>query len=191
MMLMKTVRRFKSATLAATLLAIALLGGGTALAQEIVVQGNGRVDTETVRSYVTGSGSLEEARRNMLQSGMFSDVRLSRQGSRIVVSVREAVTINRVVVEGNKKINRDALEADLQTKARRPFSQATVDADIARLRDIYTRIGRAAAKVSARRSTCRTGASTSCSPSRRVGRRASPRSTSLVTRRSHPRACAT
>jgi outer membrane protein insertion porin family len=150
MMLMKTVRRFKSATLAATLLAVALLGGGTALAQEIVVQGNGRVDTETVRSYVTGSGSLEEARRNMLQSGMFSDVRLSRQGGRIVVSVREAVTINRVVVEGNKKINRDALETDLQTKARRPFSQATVDADIARLRDIYTRIGRAAAKVTAR-----------------------------------------
>ncbi len=93
MMLMKTVRRLKSATLAATLLAMALLGGGPALAQEIVIQGNGRVDAETVRSYVTGSGSLEEARRNMMQSGMFSDVRLSRQGSRIVVSVRETMTL--------------------------------------------------------------------------------------------------
>ena len=151
MMLMKTVRRFTSASLAAAVLAVGLLsGGGAALAQEIVVQGNGRVDTETVRSYVTGSGSLEEARRNMIQSGMFSDVRLSRQGNRIVVNVREATTINRVVVEGNKKINRDALEGDLQTKARRPFNQATVDADVARLREIYSRIGRSAAKVSAR-----------------------------------------
>ncbi|NNM72493.1 outer membrane protein assembly factor BamA [Enterovirga aerilata] len=150
MMLMKTVRRFKSASLAAAVLAMAVLGGGVAFAQEIVVQGNGRVDAETVRSYVTGSGSLEEARRNMIQSGMFSDVRLSRQGNRIVVNVREAVTVNRVVVEGNRKLNKDALEGDLQTKARRPFNQATVDADVARLKEIYARIGRAAAKVSAR-----------------------------------------
>jgi outer membrane protein insertion porin family len=150
MMLMKMVRQFKSASLAAAVLAASVLSGGVAFAQEIVVQGNGRVDTETVRSYVNGSGSLEEARRNMIQSGMFSDVRLSRQGNRIIVNVREATTINRVVVEGNKKINKDALEADLQTKARRPFNQATVDADVARLRDVYSRIGRSAAKVSAR-----------------------------------------
>ena len=151
MMLMKTVRRLKSASLGLAVLAAALFGGaGLASAQEIVVQGNGRVDVETVRSYVTGSGSLEEARRNMIQTGMFSDVRLSRQGNRIVVTVRENTTINRVVVEGNKKFNRDALEPELQTKARRPFSQATVDADVARMKDLYGRIGRSAAKVSAR-----------------------------------------
>ncbi|MGA0593466.1 outer membrane protein assembly factor BamA [Enterovirga sp. CN4-39] len=151
MMLMKTVRRFKSASLAAAVLAVALLsGGGVALAQEIVVQGNGRVDAETVRSYVTGSGSLEEARRNMLQTGMFSDVRLSRQGNRIIVNVRENTTVNRVVIEGSKRFQRDAIENELQTKARRPFNQATVDADVARLRELYARVGRAAAKVSAR-----------------------------------------
>ena len=83
MMVMKTIRRLSPATLSAALLAAALLmAPSTASAQEIVVQGNGRIDTETVRSYVTGSGSLEEARRNMLQTGLFSDVRLSRQGNR-------------------------------------------------------------------------------------------------------------
>ncbi|MFX9984465.1 hypothetical protein ABTP60_18795, partial [Acinetobacter baumannii] len=66
-----------------------------------MIQGNTRVDPETVRSYVNGSGSLEEARRNMIQSGMFSDVRLSRHGNRIIVNVRDTVTINRVVIEGN------------------------------------------------------------------------------------------
>ncbi|MDB5557631.1 MAG: rane protein, partial [Enterovirga sp.] len=150
MMLMKTVRRFTSASPAVAVAAASLLGGGAAFAQEIVIQGNSRVDPETVRSYVTGSGSLEEARRNMIQSGMFSDVRLSRQGNRIIVNIREATTINRVVFEGNKKLNRDALENDLQTKARAPYSQATVDSDVARLREIYSRMGRSAAKVSAR-----------------------------------------
>ncbi|MDB5511334.1 MAG: rane protein [Enterovirga sp.] len=151
MMLMKTVQRLWSALAAAALGgAVVMAFSGAASAQEIVVQGNGRVDTETVRSYVTGTGSLDEARRAMLQTGMFSDVRLSRQGNRIVVSVRENTTINRVVIEGNRKFNRDALEPELQTKARRPFSQATVDADVRRLQEMYTRIGRSAAKITSR-----------------------------------------
>ena len=149
---MKMLTRFGraiSAVRAAAFVAVAMMASA-AVAQEIVVQGNGRVDEETVRSYVTGSGSLEEARRNMLQTGLFSDVRLSRQGSRIVVNVREVTSINRVVIEGNKKFNREALEPELVTKARRPFSQATVDADVERIRDLYRRIGRSAAKVSSR-----------------------------------------
>ena len=103
-----------------------------------------------MRSYVNGSGSLEEARRSMLQTGLFSDVRLSRDGNRILVSVKEVTSISRVVIEGNKKFTKEALEPELQTKARRPFNQATVDADVARLREFYKRIGRGAAKVSAR-----------------------------------------
>ena len=76
---------------------------GSASAQQIVVEGNRRVDAETVRSYVTGSGSgsVEEARRNLLASGMFSDVRISRRGAQTVVTVRENNTINRVVFEGS------------------------------------------------------------------------------------------
>ena len=147
---MTLFRRVHMASLLAMLVAAVWLAPSAAMAQEIVVQGNGRVDAETVRSYVTGTGSLEEARRAMLQTGMFSDVRLARQGNRVVVTVSENTSINRVVVEGNKKFTRDALEPELQTKARRPFSQATVDADVARIRDIYGRIGRMAAKVTSR-----------------------------------------
>ena len=153
MMMVTTIGRLIRAGRMAALAMAALAGlaaAAPAFAQEIVVQGNGRIDEETVRSYVTGSGSLEDARRNMLQTGLFSDVRLSRQGNRIVVSVREVTSINRVVVEGNKKFTRDALEPELVTKARRPFNQQTVDADVERIREIYRRIGRAAAKVSSR-----------------------------------------
>ena len=86
----------------------------------MIVQGNQRVDSETIRSYITGAGagSLEEARRNLLQTGMFSDVRITRQGSQIVVRVSENRLINRVVFEGNRKVERATLEPELQTKAR-------------------------------------------------------------------------
>ena len=134
----------------ATLLVCSLGFVAPAAAQEIVVQGGSRVDTETVRSYVTGSGSLEEARRNMLQTGMFSDVRISRSGNRIVVNVRENTSISRVVIEGNKKFKKEVLEPELQTKPRSAVNQTTIRADEERLREFYRAIGRSSAKISSR-----------------------------------------
>lgn len=133
-------------------MAASLTVAESALAQQIVVQGNRRVDAETVRSYVTGSGSgsLEEARRNLLASGMFSDVRIARRGSQIVVTVNENQTINRVVFEGNSKVPRDVLEAEVQAKSRGPFSQPVVDADVRRILDVYQRSGRGLAQVTPR-----------------------------------------
>ena len=133
-------------------MAASLTIAGSASAQQIVVEGNRRVDTETVRSYVTGSGSgsLEEARRSLLASGMFSDVRIARRGAQIVVTVRENNTINRVVFEGSSKVPREVLEGEVQAKARGPFTQAMLEADAARIREIYQRTGRGFATVTPR-----------------------------------------
>ena len=129
----------------------ALAAAGSALAQEVVVQGNRRVDVETVRSYIVGgAGSLEEARRALLASGLFSDVRIARRGAQIVVTVVENNSINRVAFEGNRKVERATLEAEVQTRARGPVNQALIDADIARIREIYRRTGRGLATVTAR-----------------------------------------
>jgi outer membrane protein insertion porin family len=131
----------------------ALLGASAALAQNVVVQGNSRVDSETIRSYVTGtaSGSPEEARRNLLATGMFSDVRVSRgAGGSTVVSVRENNVINRVFFEGNKKVEKGTLEAETVQKSRGPFSPQAADADLARIQELYRRAGRSAAKVTYR-----------------------------------------
>lgn len=126
--------------------------GGAAQAQQIVVQGNQRVDADTIRSYVTGtaSGSAEEARRNLLASGMFSDVKVTQSGGRTVVTVRENNLINRVVFEGNKKVEKGTLESVVESKARGPYSEATINADLARIRDVYKRFGRGTAKVTYR-----------------------------------------
>ncbi|KQP76668.1 outer membrane protein assembly factor BamA [Methylobacterium sp. Leaf111] len=155
MMSMTGKRRRKSAEQTIVLVAAAAAGlvlGGTAQAQQIVVQGNKRVDADTIRSYVTGtaSGSPEEARRNLLASGMFSDVKVSRSGASTVVSVRENNLINRVVFEGNKKIEKATLEGEVEAKARGAFSEAVVQADIQRIKEVYRRAGRGTAKVTYR-----------------------------------------
>ena len=95
---------------------------GPALAQQIVVQGNSRVDAETIRSYVTGagSGSLEEARRNLLRDRHVLGCPHRPQRRRdVVVSVRENTAHQPGRVRGQHARSRgQTLEREVQTKAR-------------------------------------------------------------------------
>ncbi|NJN37245.1 MAG: hypothetical protein HC794_09665 [Nitrospiraceae bacterium] len=78
--------------------------GTAALAQAVVVQGNRRVDAETIRGYVGRGGSSEDVRRELLGTGMFSDVRVARRGSQTVITVRENDSLNNVAFEGNRRL---------------------------------------------------------------------------------------
>jgi len=99
-----------------------------AYAQSVVVQGNKRVETETIRSYVTDQ-SPDQAKRDLMQTGLFANVEVSRRGNQTVVTVRENEVVNRVVFEGNKKIKSDILQGEVQLKERGAFSQSVMDMD--------------------------------------------------------------
>jgi outer membrane protein insertion porin family len=60
------------------------------------------------------------------------------------------IQISRVVFEGNTKLKTDTLELTALSKTRGPFSQAVVDADVQRIKDLYRNQGRGHAEVSAR-----------------------------------------
>ncbi|WP_395665957.1 outer membrane protein assembly factor BamA [Methylocella sp.] len=131
-----------------------ILAGGVlpAAAATVVVRGNHRIDAETVQSYFTGDDqeAINSGVKALYATGLFSDVRVSREGGRVVVTVTENNSINRVVFEGNTKVKTEVLSAEIQSRNRGPYSQATVDADIERIKDVYRRSGRAAASVRAR-----------------------------------------
>ena len=116
-------------------------------AQSIVVQGNRRVEAETVRSYFKGGGQLsavqvDEGLKALIATGLFEDVRISRAGGRLVVTVVEAPVLNRVAFEGNKKAKDDQLAAEVQSKPRGTLSRAMVQSDTQRILEIYQRSGR-------------------------------------------------
>ncbi len=137
----------------AAVLAIAwLIGALPAAAAAVSVQGNKRIDAETIESYFTGSDeeSINKGVKALYATGLFSDVRVAHEGGRVVIIVTENNAINRVVFEGNSKVKTEVLSAEVQSKSRGPYSQATVDADIERIKDVYRRSGRAAATVTAR-----------------------------------------
>jgi outer membrane protein insertion porin family len=136
----------------ASALALTVAFAVPALAQSIVVQGNRSVDSDTIKGYFV-DGDHASAVRKLKDSGMFSDVRVSQSGGRTVVTVRENQNqqrINRVAFEGNSKIKAEVLAPEMRNKTRGTFSQSNIDADVAKLREIYRYGGRSDATITAR-----------------------------------------
>ncbi|TYL72845.1 outer membrane protein assembly factor BamA [Bradyrhizobium cytisi] len=115
----------------------------------IVVEGNRRVEAETVRSYFKAGPNgqfdqvaLDDGLKALIETGLFQDVKVVRAGGHIVVSVVENAVIGRIAFEGNKKIKDEQLSAEIQSKPRGTFSRAMVQSDTLRIAEIYRRSGR-------------------------------------------------
>jgi outer membrane protein insertion porin family len=118
-------------------------------ASSIVVEGNRRVEAETIRSYFRpapggrlDAAKIDEGLKALYATGMFQDVRISHSGGRLVVSVVENPVINRVAFEGNKKLKDEQLTTEVQSKPRGTLSRPLVQADTQRIIEIYRRNGR-------------------------------------------------
>ncbi|MEO1454411.1 MAG: outer membrane protein assembly factor BamA [Pseudomonadota bacterium] len=119
-----------------------------------VVQGNQRVDAATVLSYAelergvpVSSGDLNTAFQDILASGLFETVDLRPQGSTLVISVTEWPTINRISIEGNRRIDDDALSLLLSSSPRRVYSPTIAEADADAILTAYETQGFFAATV--------------------------------------------
>src|SRR5713101_7067830 len=115
----------------------------------IQVEGNRRVEVETIRSYFKPGpgGRLDQARiddglKALIETGLFQDVRISQPGGRLVVTVVENPVIGRIAFEGNKKVKDEQLSAEIQSKPRGTLSRPMVQSDAQRIAEIYRRSGR-------------------------------------------------
>ncbi|MFZ3311932.1 MAG: outer membrane protein assembly factor BamA, partial [Xanthobacteraceae bacterium] len=85
--------------------------------QSVAVTGNRHIGADMIRSFFhPGSGgkldanALNTALKRLYTTGLFKDVRISRTGGRVLVTVVENPTIGVISFEGNKKIK----DADLK-----------------------------------------------------------------------------
>jgi outer membrane protein insertion porin family len=122
----------------------------------IQVEGNERVDRETVLTYLTvqvgdpfDPKEINASLKELFATGFFATVELlqSQTGNVLIVRVKENPIINRVAFEGNKRLEDDALQAEVQLRARSIYTRAKVQADVQRLIDVYRRSGRFGATV--------------------------------------------
>jgi outer membrane protein insertion porin family len=116
--------------------------------QAIEVAGNQRIEAGTIRSYMLvrpgdpfDPDRLDRSVKTLFSTGLFQDVRLSRQGNVLIVTVVENPLVNKVAFEGNKKIGDDQLRPEIQTRPRAVFTAAIVDADRQKILDQYAKKG--------------------------------------------------
>ncbi len=126
----------------------------TAAIREIRVAGNKRVEPETVRSYLKfnvgdayDAGKVDQSIKSLFATGLFSDVRIEREGAAVLITVVENPVIAQVAFEGNREVDKAALEGEVQLKPRSVFTRARAQADVQRILDVYRRQGRFAAAV--------------------------------------------
>jgi outer membrane protein insertion porin family len=133
--------------------AVSIGSASVSLAQttqtRIDVEGNRRVEADTIRSYFRVGGSerldsatIDTALKALYATGLFQDVRITPGPGRILVSVVENPVINRIAFEGNHKAKDEQLTSEIQSKARGTFSRATVQNDVQRILEVYQRNGR-------------------------------------------------
>jgi outer membrane protein insertion porin family len=120
----------------------------------IIVEGNQRIEAETVLSYMQiGAGDqfdsekIDESLKTLFQTGLFSDVRIFRRGNNLVVVVEENPMINRVNFEGNSEVKDKDLEKEVELKERTMFTRAKVQSDVQRIIAVYRRSGFYSARV--------------------------------------------
>lgn len=131
--------------------AVSTVTSGYAFAQSansIVVEGNRRVEADTIRSYFkSGGGALtpiqiDEGLKGLYATGLFQDVKIRNAGGRLVVTVIENPVINRIAFEGNVKAKDEQLTAEIQSKVRGTLSRPVVQSDTQRIIEQYRRNGR-------------------------------------------------
>ncbi|HET7577492.1 MAG TPA: outer membrane protein assembly factor BamA [Sphingomicrobium sp.] len=121
----------------------------------VTVKGNQRLEPETIRSYANLNPgqtytreSLDQAIKDLYATQLFADATISgTETGDLVINVRENPVINRIVLEGNKRLKNDKIMPEIKLAPRQIFTRSAVRSDVDRILELYRRQGRFAARV--------------------------------------------
>jgi len=115
----------------------------------INIEGNQRIDTETVIAYsnVSEDDVYTEEYGNLIlkqlfKTNLFSNIEISFDKNELNITVQENPTINLVSFKGNSKIKDEDLITEIALKERSVYSRSKVKKDIQRMLSLYQRSGR-------------------------------------------------
>ena len=124
------------------------------LIKTIQVQGNQRVEANTVASYLLfapgdpySETRMDTSIKTLYATGLFADVSIDPRDGNVLVSVIENPIINRVILEGNKSLKSDKITDEISAEPRAIFTRSGVQEDVTRIIELYRQSGRFAATV--------------------------------------------
>ncbi len=115
----------------------------------IQIEGLQRIEAGTVLEYLgiakgetVRAAALNDGYQRLVGSGLFKNVEILPRGRTLLVRVVEQPTINRIAIEGNRRIRDKNLMPLLQSAPRRVFSPSVAEQDVATLLGAYQAQGR-------------------------------------------------
>ena len=122
--------------------------------KSIAVNGSQRLESQTVLSYMKlrvgqryTQESADQALKDLFETELFKDVSIRNNNGAVTIEVIENPVINRILLEGNKRIKEDKIRPEIRLAPRQIFTRSKVRADVARIIELYKRKGRFAASV--------------------------------------------
>jgi len=127
----------------------------TGTIRSISVRGAERLEPATVISYSNlspgqeySAESLDTALKDLYATELFADVVITGSDTgALVLEIKENPVINRIILEGNKRIKDDKIQPEIRLAPRQIFTRSKVRSDVDRIIELYKRGGRFAATV--------------------------------------------
>jgi outer membrane protein insertion porin family len=122
--------------------------------RSIAVAGAQRLEPATIVSYIQmrpgqvyTAALADQALKDLAATELFADYRIENNNGNVVITIVENPVINRVVLEGNRRLKDEKILPEIKLAARQIFTRSKVRADVARIIELYKRQGRFAATV--------------------------------------------
>jgi outer membrane protein insertion porin family len=122
--------------------------------QSITVTGNQRLEAQTILSYLRlrvgqnyDRSTLDQALKDLAATELFRDYQITDNSGALIIEVAENPVVNRIILEGNKRLKEDKLRPEIKLAPRQIYTRSKVRADVARIIELYKRQGRFAATV--------------------------------------------
>ncbi|TNE59878.1 MAG: outer membrane protein assembly factor BamA, partial [Sphingomonadales bacterium] len=122
--------------------------------RSLTVVGAERLEAQTILSYIRlrvgqeyTSVAADAALKDLGATELFSNFSIRNDAGNVVITVTENPVINRIILEGNKRLKNDKILPEIKLSPRQIFTRSKVRADVARIIELYKRQGRFAATV--------------------------------------------
>ena len=132
----------------------ALAAPAVEVIRTITVEGAQRLEPQTILSYIKmregqpyTQAAADQALKDLYATELLADVSIQNNAGNVVIQVKENPIINRIILEGNKRIKEDKILPEIKMAPRQIFTRSKVRADVARIIELYKRKGRFAATV--------------------------------------------
>ncbi len=138
---------------------IILLTGflGKCLADNITkveIDGNIRLDDATIFSYINinansilSKGDLNILFKDLFATELFSEIKFLIQDAKLIIKVKENPIINRIALEGNKRLDDEDILSEITIKIRDVFTKNKIQNNLQRILALYRASGRYAAVI--------------------------------------------